>query len=145
MKSFEVIDEFPELDTTDTSSFGFMEDSSSSGSGFIDTAFGVMPVLIGIFVVLCLAVMAFIIYSQVRNYRKIKSAGMDPLTLEADLATRLAQSNLLAPQEVPGSKVERTCRSSHPRSHLRGRVRAGPPRRTQGINGTVLQIIPETD
>jgi len=105
MKSFEVIDEFPEVDITDTSSFGFIEDSSSSGSGFIDTVFGVMPVLTGIFVVLFLAVVAFIIYSQVRNYRKIKSAGMDPLTLEADLATRLAQSDLLAPKKSLEAKL----------------------------------------
>lgn len=52
-------------------------------------------------VVAALVVLGFIavIVLAVRNARKVKRAGHDPLTLQADLATRVLDSDLLRPTQ----------------------------------------------
>ncbi|GEM_PF-1226841 len=92
-------------DTGDNTSFGYIDSTPSTGSTFMDAMFSAMPIIMGVVVVLFIAVVAFIIYAQVRNYRKIKSAGMDPMTLESELKAKLVQSNLLAPKESLEAKL----------------------------------------
>jgi len=106
MKSSEIFYNYDESLPIDEASNGYVEDGFSTESGFIDTAFSVMPVLMGLFVVVFVAAVIFIVYAQARNYRKIKSAGMDPITFESDLKTKLAQSTLLAPKQSLETKLE---------------------------------------
>lgn len=62
-------------------------------------AFGaVFAVFLGVFVVLFVLVVAFMVTSATRGRRVLKQAGLDPLAAEAQLAARAAGSQLLAPQ-----------------------------------------------
>jgi len=106
MKNSEILNDFDESIPDDGINFGYIEDEFSTGSNFIDTSFSVMPILLGLFVVVFVAAVIFIVYIQTRNYRKIKSAGMDPITFESDLKAKLAQSSLLAPKQSLEAKLE---------------------------------------
>lgn len=105
MQSFEVIEDLSQLDPSQLEDGTMINDGFSSDSDFIDSAFNVMPWLIGIVLVIFVATVIFIIYAQVRNYRKVKDAGMDSLTLQADLATRMARSQVLAPSRSIEEKL----------------------------------------
>ena len=47
----------------------------------------------------------FIIYIAVRNYKATRKAGFDPFTLQTDVATRLARSQMLAPKKTTEQKL----------------------------------------
>ncbi|WP_159614512.1 SHOCT domain-containing protein [Glutamicibacter sp. JC586] len=105
MNSFEVIEDYSQIDPSQIDDLSFIDETPSTGSTFIDTALALMPWLIGIFLVIFVAAVVFIIYAQVRNYQKAKSAGLDPLTLQTDMAARLAQSQVLAPAKSIEAKL----------------------------------------
>ena len=106
MRSSEVNYDYDESLPTDEASFGYIEDEFSTSSDLVDATFSVMPILLGLVAVVFVAVVIFIVYAQARNSRKIKSASLDPITLETDLKTKLAQSNLLAPKQSLETKLE---------------------------------------
>lgn len=106
MRSSEVNYDYDESLPTDEASFGYIEDEFSTGSDLVDATFSVMPILLGLVAVVFVAVVIFIVYAQARNSRKIKDAGLDPITFETDLKTKLAQSNLLAPKQSLEAKLE---------------------------------------
>ncbi|MDQ0094743.1 SHOCT domain-containing protein [Paeniglutamicibacter psychrophenolicus] len=58
--------------------------------------FGVFGV---VFVIAFVAVIGFIVFVAVRNYKASKNAGLDPFTLQTELAVRAAKSQLLAPRQ----------------------------------------------
>ncbi|MEF9982883.1 MAG: SHOCT domain-containing protein, partial [Glutamicibacter sp.] len=68
----------------------------------VDTVFSVGTPL---FAMLFIAVIGLIIFVAVRNYRKAKSAGFDPLTLETELMARAANSAMLAPEKSLEDKL----------------------------------------
>lgn len=108
-------DEIPQevinlMSPEDVQDFGFVGTDSgafSPGSllpGGIDKAFDAMPIFLGIFSVVFVIVVIFIVFVWVRNYKAAKNAGFDPFTLETELAVRAANSGLLAPaQQTPQS------------------------------------------
>lgn len=59
--------------------------------------FGAFGVIFGVAVVLILAGFVFVIVVSVRKYRVLKDAGHDPLTVDAALAARVLNSDLLSP------------------------------------------------
>jgi cell division protein FtsX len=60
--------------------------------------------LFSVVVVVIAVVAVFVIVSVVRNARKAKQHGLDPLTLQTDLAAKVMQSDLLGAER---SKPER--------------------------------------
>ena len=58
--------------------------------------FGVFGVL---FAIAFVAMIGFIVFVAVRNYRASKNAGLDPFTLQTELAVRAAKSQMLAPRQ----------------------------------------------
>ncbi|KUM30117.1 hypothetical protein AQ436_10895 [Arthrobacter sp. EpRS66] len=106
MRSSEVNYDYDKSLPTDEASFGYIEDEFSTSSDLVDATFSVMPILLGLVAVVFVAVVIFIVYAQARNSRKIKSSGLDPITFETDLKTKLAQSNLLAPKQSLEAKLE---------------------------------------
>lgn len=67
--------------------------------------FDAMPVLMGVFVVVFIGAVIFSIFIWTRNYKASKDAGMDIFTLETDLATRAANSQLFAPKQTREQKL----------------------------------------
>jgi uncharacterized membrane protein len=60
--------------------------------------FAVLTVgMIGVVALLVVAAIVFIIISIVRNTKKVTAAGLDPMTLQTDLAVKALDSSLLAP------------------------------------------------
>ena len=66
-------------------------------SDFLDSVSGAMPVYVGLFLLAFLAMVGVIIWIWVRNYRASKAAGYDFFTLQTDVATRVASSQVLTP------------------------------------------------
>ncbi|GAA1876035.1 hypothetical protein GCM10009715_23460 [Paeniglutamicibacter psychrophenolicus] len=58
--------------------------------------FGVFGVL---FAIAFVAMIGFIVFVVVRNYKASKNAGLDPFTLQTELAVRAAKSQMLAPRQ----------------------------------------------
>ena len=75
-----------------------MEDPSSSwgGEGIPDYVlwFGVA------FLILFVVVVGFIIFTWVKNWRAFKQAGLDPIAAQSEIAGRLMNSELLAPEQT---------------------------------------------
>ena len=68
----------------------------------------VPPILATIFVIfpfLFIGTTAFIIFSMSRNYRKAKSMGKDPFTLQTEVIAKLADSKLLGSEEPVEQKL----------------------------------------
>ncbi|HJX78631.1 SHOCT domain-containing protein [Glutamicibacter sp.] len=93
------------IDSDELQDFGFNGEEPMGGSNFVDAAFNAIPLLTGIFAVLFVLFVGFIIYIAVRNYRATRKAGFDPFTLQTDLATRLARSQTLAPKKTTEQKL----------------------------------------
>ena len=55
-----------------------------------------MVVFFVIFLVVFVLVVVFSAYSAIRNWRTLKTAGLDPMTAHAQIAGQLANSELLA-------------------------------------------------
>lgn len=66
--------------------------------------FAAIPLWFGLifvgFILLFVGVTAFIIVVAVRNARKVQASGHDPLTLESELMTKAADSQVLAPRQT---------------------------------------------
>ena len=72
------------------------------GLGFVFDSFGV------IFAIVALLVLAAFIFTAVvgvRNYKASKNAGLDPFTLQTELAVRAANSEMLAPKKTVEQKL----------------------------------------
>jgi len=66
-------------------------------TSFFDTMDTIFPVLFAAVATLIVAGFVFVIVQQVRNARKVHRAGHDPFTVQADLANRALDSELLRP------------------------------------------------
>ncbi|MBY0686993.1 DUF2630 family protein [Microbacterium marinilacus] len=55
------------------------------------------PIVFGVIAVIVVAVFAYVIYATIRSRRALRRAGQDPDTIQADLAARVMQSDLLRP------------------------------------------------
>ncbi|GAC56711.1 hypothetical protein GOHSU_12_01010 [Gordonia hirsuta DSM 44140 = NBRC 16056] len=62
-----------------------------------DVVFATVPLLI-------LLLLGFSIYAAIRSYRVAKQRGIDPLTADTELKTRLIQSDLLAASGTSAAK-----------------------------------------
>lgn len=100
-------DEFPQeirdqMSPEDLQDFGYVVQDPSDISSGVGAVFGAVPILMGIFAVVFVVAVIFIVFVWVRNYKAAKNAGFDPFTLETELAVRAANSGLLAPaQQMP--------------------------------------------
>ncbi|GAA2958206.1 SHOCT domain-containing protein [Glutamicibacter bergerei] len=93
------------IDSNELQDFGFIDEDPLGGSTFVETTFSAIPLLTGIFAVLFILFVGFIIYIAVRNYKATRKAGFDPFTLQTDVATRLARSQMLAPKKTTEQKL----------------------------------------
>ena len=66
-------------------------------TSFFDTMNTIFPVLFGVMAAIVVAGFVFTIVQLVRNARKVHQAGHDPFTMQADLANRALDSELLRP------------------------------------------------
>ena len=62
--------------------------------------FAVFPVIFGVVGFLVLAGFIFVVVSIVRNAQKVSASGHDPITLESELAVKVADSQLLTPAKT---------------------------------------------
>lgn len=85
--------------------FGYIEPDLGNTSSPYESADTVFSIGLPLFAVLFVAVLGFIIFVSVRNYRKAKSAGFDPLTMETELMARAANSAMLAPKKSLEDKL----------------------------------------
>ena len=58
-----------------------------------------------VFIVLFVAAVIFIVVTVVRNIGKARRSGLDPLTLQTDLAARVMNSDLLAAEKPIAEKL----------------------------------------
>jgi len=72
-----------------------------------DPFFDLFPLMFAGASLFILIVGVIVVVAAVRNHRKIKEAGHDPMTLQSDLATRAMNSELLRPASAPRSLQER--------------------------------------
>lgn len=84
------------MDEQEMVDFGYVDSDPFLGSS---SAFGTMSVFMGIFMVFFVAIVIFIVFVMVRNYKTSKKAGLDPFTLQTELAVRAANSQMLAPRQ----------------------------------------------
>lgn len=76
--------------------FGYVDPGPMMG---MDRLFGAMPIILVVFLVVFVAVLGFMAWVFVRNFRAGRKAGLDPFTLQTELAARAANSRLLAPRQ----------------------------------------------
>lgn len=75
----------------------------------IDPGFGdpgippVFGVFLGLFIVVFVVAVGFIVYVSIRKYRVIKKAGYDPLTVDAALAAKVLDSDMLRSSNAAGN------------------------------------------
>jgi len=105
MDEIEYSENIPGQLQEDLDSFGYIEPDPGSASSLFDNVDTVFSVGIPLFAMLFIAVIGLIIFVAVRNYRKAKSAGFDPLTLETELMARAANSAMLAPEKSLEDKL----------------------------------------
>lgn len=84
------------MDEQEMVDFGYVESDPFLGPS---SAFGAMSIFMSVFVVVFVAVVIFIIFVAIRNYKASKKAGLDPFTLQTELAVRAANSQMLAPRQ----------------------------------------------
>jgi hypothetical protein len=86
------------LDEQEFVDFGTVQPDPFGNSGPWDNmvlGFGVFGV---VFAIAFVAMVGFIVFVAVRNYKASRNAGMDPFTLQTELAVRAANSQMLAPR-----------------------------------------------
>ncbi|WP_426735163.1 SHOCT domain-containing protein [Glutamicibacter sp. 2E12] len=105
MDEIEYSENIPGQLQEDLDSFGYIEPDPGSASSLFDNVDTVFSVGIPLFAMLFIAVIGLIIFVAVRNYRKAKSAGFDPLTLETELMARAANSAMLTPEKSLEDKL----------------------------------------
>ncbi|MWB98642.1 resistance to Congo red protein [Agromyces seonyuensis] len=74
------------------------------GFGAFGVVFGVVFVLVSLVIA---AGFVFVVVAIVRNARRARAHGLDPMTMETDLAARVFTSDLLAPAESIESRLAR--------------------------------------
>lgn len=83
----------------------------TSGGGSLDmgppTA---MIIAMGVFGLLFTATVVFIIVTAVRNSRAARARGIDPMTMQTELAARLMESEMLRPAQPPSSATDAATR-----------------------------------
>ncbi|MEG2576993.1 MAG: SHOCT domain-containing protein [Glutamicibacter sp.] len=105
MDEIEYSENIPGQLQEDLDSFGYIEPDPGSASSLFENVDTVFSVGTPLFAMLFIAVIGLIIFVAVRNYRKAKSAGFDPLTLETELMARAANSAMLAPEKSLEDKL----------------------------------------
>jgi hypothetical protein len=85
--------------------FGYVGPDPSDLPGGMGSVFDAMPVFMGVFAVVFIGVVVFSIVIWTRNYKAGKNAGMDIFTLQTDLATRAANSQMFAPRQSREQKL----------------------------------------
>ncbi|MGL3806585.1 SHOCT domain-containing protein [Paeniglutamicibacter sp. R2-26] len=94
-----------QLGNPEPEDFGFVDTDGNGlpgGLGFVFDSFGV---IFGIVTLLILAAGVFMAFLYVRNYKASKNAGLDPFTLQTELAVRAANSEMLAPKKTIEEKL----------------------------------------
>ncbi|AWB87746.1 SHOCT domain-containing protein [Mycetocola zhujimingii] len=61
--------------------------------------FDFFPIIFGIVAAIIVIAVILIVVMSVKNARKVKDAGHDPLTLHADLANRVLDSDVMRPAQ----------------------------------------------
>ncbi|MFJ6418496.1 SHOCT domain-containing protein [Paeniglutamicibacter sp. NPDC091659] len=107
LASTSTIDDFPTelLGPDETVQFGTLGPDPTDLPGGMGFIFDAVPAFMGIFFVAFIGILAFGAFVWVRNYKTTKNAGMDIFTLETDLATRAAKSQMLAPKKTIEEKL----------------------------------------
>jgi hypothetical protein len=70
-----------------------------------DGLFALFPVLFGAVALLVVAGFALVITLAVVNARRLRRQGLNPLTLQSDLAARAMGSRLLAPERTKADRL----------------------------------------
>jgi len=68
-------------------------------------AIGVMGVMVGLFLLLFVSVVVFIIFTWVRRYRAAKNAGLDPFAGDIQLMGAAKDSAMLAPERSVAERL----------------------------------------
>lgn len=105
MGEIEYSEEILELAPEDLAELGYVDLDPGTSSSLFDTVDTMLSFGLPLFSVLFIAFAGLIIFVIVRNFRKAKSAGFDPLTMETDLMARAANSALLAPKKSIEDKL----------------------------------------
>ncbi|WP_336245121.1 SHOCT domain-containing protein [Paeniglutamicibacter quisquiliarum] len=85
--------------------FGYVDPDPDFLPGGMGGVFEAIPVFMVIFAIVFIGIVAFVIFVWIRNYKASKNAGMDIFTLETDLATRAANSQMFAPRQTREQKL----------------------------------------
>jgi hypothetical protein len=67
---------------------------------------GTFTIFFTVFIVLFVAAVIVIVITVVRNIGKARRSGLDPLTMQTDLAARVMNSDLLAAEKPLAEKLE---------------------------------------
>jgi hypothetical protein len=70
-----------------------------------DTLFAVFPILFGIVALIVVAGIALTITLAVVNARRLRQQGLNPLTLQSDLAARAMRAQVLAPARTKAERL----------------------------------------
>ncbi|WIV44911.1 SHOCT domain-containing protein [Glutamicibacter nicotianae] len=105
MGEIEYSEEISGLAPEDLAELGYVDLDPGTSSSLFDTVDTMFSFGLPLFSVLFIAFAGLIIFVIVRNFRKAKSAGFDPLTMETDLMARAANSALLAPKKSIEDKL----------------------------------------
>ncbi|UYK41212.1 SHOCT domain-containing protein [Microbacterium terricola] len=73
----------------------------------MNVAFGAFGVIFAIAAAVVLSGFVFVIVMMVRNAKKVRDAGHDPFTLNAELTNRVLASEVLAPAAPPQTLEQR--------------------------------------
>lgn len=98
-------DVLDQINSGQVEDFGYVDTSVpgfSDGFGLFEGIFGVVFVIVALIIV---AGFVFVGFIFVRNYKASKSAGLDPFTLQTQLAARVANSEMLAPKKSLEEKL----------------------------------------
>lgn len=105
MDEIEYSEDISGLAPEDLADLGYVDSDLGTPSSTFDTVDTMFSIGLPLFTVLFVVFAGFIIFVIVRNFRKAKSAGFDPLTMETDLMARAANSSLLAPKKSLEDKL----------------------------------------
>jgi hypothetical protein len=70
-----------------------------------DTLFAVFPILFGVVALIVVAGIALTITLAVVNAQRLKRQGLNPFTLQSDLAARAMRSQVLAPERTKADRL----------------------------------------
>ncbi|GAA1498568.1 SHOCT domain-containing protein [Paeniglutamicibacter kerguelensis] len=89
----------------DAVDFGYVDPELAGYPGGLGFIFESFDVIFGIVALLVLVGFIFTAFIWVRNYKAGKNAGLDPFTLQTELAVRAANSEMLAPKKTVEQKL----------------------------------------